>query len=327
MELPRPRSSQPPPGQSGLRALTGDERADYFRGVHSLWGSGLEPDTFVAYQRRLANSPEAEWRFDLLGLFDGARLLSAMKAYRLEGQFEGTPMLIRGVGAVFTPPSLRRHGYAEKMMRLSLARFASEGSQAALLFSDIGTRYYEKVGFRVLESADCKVDASLFPKGRGARAAAPGDEMRISQALARHRANSAGLTLLRDGWSLRFQLRRLRELARARDVGEPDWGMVVDGPGNSASAAAMIRHTKDGLDILDAAWDTGAARDALLGSIRERLSRAGRSTVRYWPTHQLRGLFPSAPRDSSIAMIAPLLPSAPEIPVNSRAELALLDHI
>jgi len=321
-------SDPPPTGRdSPLRPLTADERPEYFRGVHPLWGGGLDLESFVAYQRRLAASPEAEWRFELLGYFEAGRMLSAMKVYRLEGQHEGTPMLVRGIGAVFTPPPLRRHGYAARMMRLGLQRFAAEGSHAALLFSDIGLRYYERLGFRALESAECKVDASMLPKGRGARAAMAGDEVRMAQALARHRANAAGVTLARDGWSLRFQLRRLRELARARNVGEPDWGLIVDGPGNSASAAAMIRHTKDGLDILDAAWDTGAGRDALLGAVRDRLSRAGRSTIRYWPAHQLRGLFPAGPRTSALAMVATLQPLARAIPLGARAELALLDHI
>ena len=45
-----------------LRDLSEDERAAYFRGVQPLWGGGLPEEQFVAYQRRLANSTEAEGR-------------------------------------------------------------------------------------------------------------------------------------------------------------------------------------------------------------------------------------------------------------------------
>src|SRR5207237_6092140 len=68
-----------------LRDLGEPEREAYFRGVQPIWGGGLNPDRFVAFQQRLADSPEAGHRYRLLGLFDGGRLLSAMKAYELHG--------------------------------------------------------------------------------------------------------------------------------------------------------------------------------------------------------------------------------------------------
>jgi GNAT superfamily N-acetyltransferase len=316
--------------RSALRALTAEEWPAYFSGIQPLWGGGLEIDLFNLYQRRLANASESAQRYEILGLFDGERMLSAMKIYRFGGAHEGEQHVFRGVGAVFTPDALRRRGYAGQMLKLALARFRAEGAHAAVLFSDIGTRYYEKLGFRVLESAECKLDASMLPRGKGARPSGPGDEPQMIRALSRHREKSAGLSLEReDGWALRFQLRRLRELARTRNVGEPDWGVAVDSPTvrGEMSGAAMLRYTKDGLDILDASWDTGAARDAILGAVRDRLIRATKSIVRVWPAHQFRGLFPSGPRTNAVAMLCPLHPRAENIVAGTRAELSLLDHI
>ena len=75
-----------------LRDLNEEERDAYFRGVQPIWGGGLAPERFVAFQRRLADSGEAARRYRLLGLFEGPRLLSAMKAYELGGSFANAPL-------------------------------------------------------------------------------------------------------------------------------------------------------------------------------------------------------------------------------------------
>jgi len=64
-----------------LRELTADERASYFRAMQPLWGGGLAEEAFVAFQRRLAASPEATGRYRMFGLFPrgGGDLLSGVK--------------------------------------------------------------------------------------------------------------------------------------------------------------------------------------------------------------------------------------------------------
>jgi GNAT superfamily N-acetyltransferase len=307
-----------------LRDLSGAERDTYFRGVHPIWGGGLSEDRFVAFQRCLAGAEEADGRHRLIGLFDGTRLLAAMKAYDLRGSCASKPLRILGIGAVFTPPPLRRRGHARRMLELAIAEHAARGADAAILFSDIGTAYYERLGFRALRSEECMVDSAALPRS-SAQAAAPADETGLTRLLAGSRADDGDLTLARDGWVLRFQLRRLRELARARGVAEPEWGIAVhDGSGEGA---AMVRMARDAIDVLDAGWTTETARDALLAGLREVLLRSGRHRLRLWPSHQLRGLFPAQPRASALAMVAPLRPGVAVSSPGARAGLALLDHI
>jgi hypothetical protein len=307
-----------------LRDLSGAERDTYFRGVHPIWGGGLSEDRFVAFQRRLADAGEAGDRHRLIGLFEGSRLLAAMKAYDLRGSCASKQLRILGIGAVFTPPSLRRRGHARRMLELGIAEHAAGGADAAILFSDIGTAYYERLGFRALCSEECIVDAAGLPRS-AAPAAAPADETGLSRLLARSRASNGDLTLARDGWVLRFQVRRLRELARARGAEEPEWGIAVrDGSGEGA---AMVRMARDAIDLLDAGWTSEGARDALLARLREVLVRSGRQRLRLWPSHQLRGLFPAQPRGSALAMVAPLRPDVAVSSSGARADLALLDHI
>ena len=306
-----------------LRDLSTEERADYFRGIQPIWGGGLDEGRFQLFQRRLADAPEAGNRYRLLGWFDGRRMVSAMKAYDLRGTCARRALSLLGIGAVFTPPELRRKGHAAGMLRAAMDEYRRRGAQAAVLFSDIDAAYYERLGFHVVESLECSVEAGALPRPAGGfRPALAGDEALMTGLFAAPRAQETRFALDRDGWTLRFQLRRLRELARARGVGEPEWGVVV-----GVEAAAMIRYGRDTVDVLEAAWTNGHARDVLLSGLRECMHRAGRQRLRLWPASQLRGLFESQQRASAIAMLAPLDDSAPLPDRSGPAELALLDHI
>jgi Acetyltransferase (GNAT) domain len=307
-----------------LRDLGEPEREAYFRGVQPLWGGGLNPERFVAFQRRLADSREAGQRYRLLGLFEGDQLLSAMKAYDLRGSYAGAPLRLLGIGAVYTPPPLRRRGHARHMLELAIADHRASGFDAAVLFSDIGADYYERLGFRALESEECTAEAADLPRG-GAMPAAPPDEASMVRVFAQGHRSSAELALARDGWVLSFQLRRVRELARARGIDEPEWGLRIGS--DAGEAAAMLRVSRDAVDVLEAGWTDDSLRDPLLAAVREFLLRNGRARLRLWPAHQLRGLFRAHPRASALAMVAPLRPDAKLPAPGAPAGFALLDHI
>jgi len=308
-----------------LRQLNDRERDEYFRGVQPIWGGGLNPERFIAFQQRLADSREASDRYHLFGLFDGDRLVSAMKAYDLRGSYARVPLRFFGIGAVYTPPALRRRGHARHMIELAIAHHRSMGYDAAVLFSDIGSSYYERLGFRTLESEECIVDLDELPRGATVHTAVVGDEALLVRVFERGRAGDGELALARDGWVLAFQLRRLRELARARGMGEPEWGIHVARP--DGAAAAMVRMSREAVDVLDAGWTDESFREALLAGLREVLLRNGRSRLRLWPAHQLRGLFPSRPRASAVAMVAPLRPEVKLPHAGEPAGFSLLDHI
>jgi hypothetical protein len=211
------------------------------------------------------------------------------------------------------------------MLELAIDAFRDRGFDAAVLFSDIVGEYYERLGFRALESEECVVEPADLPHGAAGRPAGPGDETSLARIFAQGRSASGELALARDGWVLSFQLRRLRELARARGIEEPEWGLRIDA--QRGEAAAMLRISRDAVDVLDAAWTHESLRDPLLAALRDFLLRSGRSRLRLWPAHQVRGLFKPEPRASALAMVAPLRPDVQLPPVGGPAGLALLDHI
>jgi GNAT superfamily N-acetyltransferase len=309
-----------------LRDLTGEERAAYFRGIQPIWGGGLSEERFQAFQRRLADAPEAKDRYRLQGWFVDGALTAAMKSYDLLGSCSGRPLRLLGVGAVYTPPELRRRGHAAAMLKAAMDAAKGQGANAAVLFSDIGGQYYERLGYWPLESRECAVEAADLPRpATGVRSAVAGDEPLMTRLFAAIRGDGLRFGLARDGWTLRFQLRRLRELARARGVGEPEWGLVAEG--KSGEGAAMVRFGRDSVDVLEAAWTSDAARDRVLGGLRDCLQRVGRTRARFWPAGQMDGLFSAPERTSAIAMIAPLAPGAPVPERGAATDLALLDHI
>jgi hypothetical protein len=308
-----------------LRELGESDRDVYFRGVQPIWGGGLSPERFVAFQCRLADSREAGERYRLLGLFEGERLVSAMKAYDLHGSYAGAPLRLLGIGAVYTPPPLRRRGHARRMLELAIAAHCERGFDAAVLFSDIGGEYYERLGFRALESDECTAELADLPRGAAGHCAGPDDESAMARIFAQGHNASGELALARDGWVLSFQLRRLRELARARGIAEPEWGLRIIS--DRGEAAAMLRISRDAVDVLEAAWTDESLRDPLLAALRDFLLRSSRPRLRLWPAHQLRGLFKAGPRASALAMVAPLRPDVKLPPPGGPAGFALLDHI
>jgi len=58
------------------------------------------------------------------------------------------------LGAIFTPRAQRGRGNAAAAVRAALAAASEAGDKAAMLFSDIGTRYYESFGFREIPAEE-----------------------------------------------------------------------------------------------------------------------------------------------------------------------------
>ncbi len=275
-------------------------------GFQPIWGGGLGEERFQGFQRRLADAAEAQGRYRLLGWFEHGALVAAMKAYDLRGTCAGRSLRLLGIGAVFTPPPLRRRGHAAAMLRAAMDEYRRGGAQAAVLFSDIDVHYYERLGFHTLESRECTVDAGGLPRAAGSfRQAMAGDEEPMTRLFAAGRRREGRFALVRDGWPLRFQLRRLRELARSRGVGEPEWGIVVEG--KAGDAAAMIRFGRDSVDVLDAGWSSEAARECLLGAPARM------------PAPRAAGCACASGRPGSSAASFPGAPGAPPSPCSLRS--------
>ncbi|ANM29564.1 hypothetical protein ABI59_08190 [Acidobacteria bacterium Mor1] len=135
---------------------------------HALWGGGLKPAEYREFWSELASTPWAERNVRyFVWLGDEGELLSSLKLYHPRIVIDGTAGRASIVGAVFTPRKHRRAGHARELISAVLDHSRDEGDVVALLFSDIGTRYYADFGFRSLPSTEVWGRLTGSPPGPG----------------------------------------------------------------------------------------------------------------------------------------------------------------
>jgi GNAT superfamily N-acetyltransferase len=144
---------------------------------------------------------------------DQGRILSSMKLYRPNVRLGDRQRRACAIGAVFTPREERGRGHAASMLERVLEEAREAGDGPAILFSDIGTGYYELLGFRALPAEEAfgtlgRASAKA-PAGWSLRPMLPDDLDAVREA---HDAWCARrpLAFLRDSLHWQFLLERAR---------------------------------------------------------------------------------------------------------------------
>jgi GNAT superfamily N-acetyltransferase len=142
--------------QSNTVELVRVSTDDYVRSVlpetHSLWGGKRDFDTYAADFRATAGSPYVKRRPFTVGLQIDGVLGASCKLYDRELSWGAKTLRAVGIGAVFTPPTLRGRGYASALLGAVLDDETAAGRDLAYLFSDIHPAFYERLTFRKLPS-------------------------------------------------------------------------------------------------------------------------------------------------------------------------------
>jgi GNAT superfamily N-acetyltransferase len=113
---------------------------------HELWSGGSTLEERVA--RLESYSRDYPGMLRSVGLISASgEVLTSSKLYSCQIMMDGAPLSLVGIGAVFTDPDQRRKGLAAQMIELCLAEAQQSGLRGALLWSDIGSEYYERFGF------------------------------------------------------------------------------------------------------------------------------------------------------------------------------------
>jgi predicted N-acetyltransferase YhbS len=125
---------------------------------HEVWGEGATLAAYVAFNlaQRRSSWARKRYRF-LVGEGEDRTLLAALKWYTFPADIDGEARAVMGLGAVFTPKEARGRGRASALVEAALERGAAHGYDLALLMSEIGAPFYERLGFRALpaEEASC----------------------------------------------------------------------------------------------------------------------------------------------------------------------------
>jgi predicted GNAT family N-acyltransferase len=119
-------------------------------GTFEIWHEGLSRSAYGQWNRAQLRTPWARHRLQrFAALDDRGRLLATAKQYRFDVRVGDRQGWMCGIGAVFTPPEQRGQGHASRLIEQLVSRAQVEGALLASLFSEIGTAFYERLGYAV----------------------------------------------------------------------------------------------------------------------------------------------------------------------------------
>jgi predicted N-acetyltransferase YhbS len=270
--------------------------------THRIWSDGLTRAAYAQYNLAQMRTRWGARHLQRLALVDGRRVLASAKRYDLAAVLDGRPAAVVGIGAVFTPPALRGRGHGRQMVLALLDRAREDGADLALLFSEIGSAYYERLGFITVPHDACELVVRVSP-GAPAVAMRTGDD-RDLPALADIHATLAAryrFSLRHDADWLQYAIARRRLLSGLGRAGLREVEFVVAEEGGRAVAWVLLQ-----IERGRAAGGTGAERwtvescgdrdpsgarvGALLQALLARAPAAPQPAIRaWWPA----GLQPS----------------------------------
>jgi GNAT superfamily N-acetyltransferase len=183
--------------------------------TYPVWSEGLTRDAYArwnAAQLRTTFGASHLRRFALLD--DHGRWVASAKRYRWPIRLDGVDSVMCGIGAVFTRPGERGHGYAGMIVERVIEQSRGEGAVIAGLFSEIGERFYERLGFKTapLDEVDVQVERR---HGAPAMLVRSGEGRDLPALASMHATRSADVrfVLRRDPSLIEYALTKKRLLA------------------------------------------------------------------------------------------------------------------
>jgi predicted N-acetyltransferase YhbS len=262
-------------------------------GTHELWHDGLDRAAYGRLWQAQSATPWGQRNLTRWALVDGDDLRCSAKLYRFTATLDQRSIQIAGIGAVFTPPPHRGRGAAAELIERLLDQCAGEGCDAAMLFSEIGPAYYERLGFTTIPLADVSVRV-IEDTRRGAPAmmVRSGDDRDLSDLVTMDEARAAGcrFRLERDRDLVKFSIARKRLLAGLSPAGARTVQFFVVEEGASAVAYVVISAKGDEW-IIDSCGDrdpAGARLGGLLQVLVAREPSQRRPSIKAWLPEALR---------------------------------------
>ena len=286
------------------------EQDAYVREVlpHSfeLWNDGRTFERYVEDFRTVASSAYAKRRPFTMGLRENGKLVTSCKNYDRELRWDSSSLRATGIGAVFTPQTLRGRGYATAFLGAHLDAERDAGRDLAFLFSDIHPAYYARMGFIALPSRVVTIRSeSLDGRAIGARAVEDADWSGIRRcfdALDRQRPWSLRRTPLIWNWM------RARWNAPARE-GTQAVHLVVRRARSVVAYAIGRRVLRSDMFVIDDFAFDGEEGRALVPALLRMAAGDLRRVGGWLPPPLARETLPRGsvrPRTESILMVAPL---------------------
>jgi predicted N-acetyltransferase YhbS len=267
--------------------------------TYPVWGEGLSRSAYGAWNRAQMATRWGQDHLRRVVLDDEGKVLASAKRYDLVARIGAERQRGLGIGALFTPEAQRGRGHARRLIELMLDEAADRGCRFALLFSEIGSAYYESMGFRVVPRPLVTLEIIRKPGAPATfvRSGETTDLPALADISARDAADAA-FALDRSPELIEFFMLRRRLLAGLGPAGLRQLEFFVAEEGRSAVAYVVITRGPRGV-VLEACGDRDPA-GARVGSMLQVL--AGRDPVD--PAAPLRAWLPASFRPPQLRVIA-----------------------
>lgn len=262
--------------------------------THKIWSDGLTPPAYERYWAAQLATPWGQRGLRRYALMDGAAVLASAKLYTFDAMLNSHPVRVVGLGAVFTQPEHRGRGTARELIDRLLEKTTADGADLALLFSEIGADYYERLGFttiptnlhtlRVTESDRHGAPATLVRSGDDRDLAA-------IAALGATRAPEYRFHLTRDRDLIHYAIAKKRLLAGLGPSGARQVEFFVAEEGATAVAYVLLTLKRDRstsewtLEEYGDRDPSGARVGAILQALIARDPAEARRPLRTWLPH------------------------------------------
>jgi GNAT superfamily N-acetyltransferase len=228
----------------------------------TLWHDGLTRSAYGAYNDAQIKTSWGAAHLARVGLVQDGELLASAKRYSLTLSIDGERVPALGIGAVFTPPTRRGRGHAPALIERLCEDARREGCRAALLFSEIGSKYYERLGFSVIPHATSDI---VVKAGEGApavlvRAGEEADSAHVAEMMTR-RVDGYRFGLVHDADLVSFSVAKKRLLAGLDNSGRRSVEYFVTEEGHRAAAFVLIQVTRFAKPGEPERWSLAAAGD------------------------------------------------------------------
>ncbi len=257
-----------------------------------LWGDGLTPRRYAAWNRAQSRTSWGQAHLQRVAWIEGDALLASAKRYAIKTWLDGRAVDTLGIGAVFTPPPRRGRGHAAALIEAMCREAAAGGCELALLFSEIGARYYERLGFRVVPVTSCDIVVRV-QGGAPAMLVRAGEERDAAAVAATHvrRVSRYRFGLVPDGDLVAYSVTKKRLMAGFDSSRRRSVEYFVAEEGSQAVAYALIQISRPSRPGEPDTWSLAACGDrdpagarlgALLQVLLARAPGAQPPRIRSW---------------------------------------------
>jgi predicted N-acetyltransferase YhbS len=288
-----------------------------------LWGEGLSRRGYEQWNHAQQLTSWGRSHLTRFALVDGDTVLASAKRYDLTLSVDGQPMQALGLGAIFTPKALRGRGHAAAIIRAMEDAARTEGAGVSLLFSEIGSAFYERHGYKTVPVQTIDIDVA---RGAGAPAVLvrSGEDRDAEHIAAMHatRAATHRLALLPDAAQVMYSVMKKRLFVGLHPSRRRRIEYFVAEEGHQAVAYLLLYVSNESPGSQEI-WsieacgdrDPSAARiGAMLQVLIARNPAAWPSLIRGWWPSSMRPpqlTLKNRPHAGEVMMIKPLTPDVP----------------